>query len=84
MCAATHRGLVAKKWPRHRELDNNAMVPGLGDLRRQRERVENSSLDLTALHSCLSDCFPEVKVVSSISLSSHVCFLSVSFWLSSS
>lgn len=49
MCAATHRGPVAKKWLRHKELDNSAVVPGLGDLRRQKGRVENSSLGLTTL-----------------------------------
>lgn len=53
MCAATHWGPVAKKWLRHRELDNNAVVPGLVDLGRQRGSVENSILDLTTL-SCPS------------------------------
>lgn len=53
MCAATHCGPVAEKWLRHRELDNNAVVPGLVDLRKQRGRAENSSSHLTAL-PCLS------------------------------
>lgn len=35
MCAATHRGPVAKKWLRHREINNKVVVPGLVDLRRQ-------------------------------------------------